>query len=67
MSYDEDVGLHMLPRWTKVPPGPHPTRNERPNASPASTKEPSLSLAIDDVLSTLAYFRDGLYVGGPAS
>lgn len=63
-TYGDDDGLQTLPKCTSIPPGPQPTRNDRPKASPASTKEPSWPLAIDVALSTLAYFRDGRYVGG---
>jgi len=63
-TYDVANGLHILPEWTSRPPGPHPTRNERPMDKPASKYTPSLPLTIDDLISTRAYLREGRKMGG---
>ena len=57
-------GLHIAPKCTSCPPGPHPTRKDRPIARPASTYAPSLSFAMEDVIPTRAYFRVGLNIRG---
>jgi len=59
VSYCVDDGLHNRPRCTKVPPGPQPTRNDRPNARPASTTASSTPFTMEAELSTLAYLREG--------
>jgi hypothetical protein len=52
-------GPQREPRWTNIPPGPHPARKERPMDRPASTIASSLPVTEDAQLSTRAYFRDG--------
>jgi hypothetical protein len=65
--YCVDDGLHSRPRCTKVPEGPQPTRNDRPNARPASTKASSTPFTMEAELSTLAYLREGRKGTGPTS
>lgn len=60
-------GLHIAPKCTNCPPGPHPTRKDRPMARPASMYAPSLSFAMEDVIPTRAYFRVGLNICGSTS
>jgi hypothetical protein len=65
--YCVDDGPHSRPRCTKVPEGPQPTRNDRPNARPASAKASSTPFTMEAELSTLAYLREGRKVTGPMS
>jgi hypothetical protein len=65
--YFVDNGLHSCPRCTKVPEGPQPTRNDRPNARPASTTASSTPFTMEAELSTLAYLREGRKVTGSTS
>jgi hypothetical protein len=65
--YRVDDGLHNCPRCTKDPDGPQPTRNDRPNARPASTKASSTPFTMEAEHSTLAYLREGRKVTGSTS
>ena len=60
-------GADKLPTCARAPPGPHPTRNERPNDSPESMIASSWPATTEAELSTRAYFLDGLNGGGSIS
>src|SRR4051794_29391516 len=57
--YDVVNGLHREPRCAMIPPGPQPTRKERPRDSPASTIDLSFPRTTESVFSTRANFRIG--------